>query len=381
MERRVGWLAMSIAGIAIVGCGGNAGSTSGMDTSSNNPALPGRAAAKMGGKAVVVGIVFDNGGRGDQGFNDSAWNGIVKAQKTLDVQERRVDSKAEKDFESNLTALAQGGPDLVIAVGASQKKALEKVAPAYPNVKFAIVDAEVKGDNVRSLVFSEEQGSFLAGYLAGLMTKTNKVGFVGGVDMDLIRKFESGYAAGLKQANPSAEMLAPKYSGGWDDADTCKAAANVLYGQGADIVYQAAGRGGLGVIKAAKEQGKFAIGVDNDQDGLAQGTVLTSMVKHVDEAVYQTIKDVSDSKFVAGVRKFDLKGGGVGLSEMKFTKDKIGKDNLAKLKIVSDDIIKGEIKVPATREEVAKYQPVALKALPAAVLGRKRIVAALGPGA
>jgi basic membrane protein A and related proteins len=217
------------------------------------------------------------------------------------------------------------------------------------------VDGGVKADNVRSLVFNEQEGSFLAGYVAGLMTKTNKVGFVGGMDNDLIHKFEAGYFAGAKTANPDVEMLAPKYSGSWDDVVKCKAAANVLFSQGADVVYQAAGRGGLGVIEAAKEQRKFAIGVDNDQDELAKGNVLTSMVKHVDEAVYQTIKDVRDGKFTAGVKVYDLKGGGVGLSEMKFTKDKVGKENLARLDKVKAQILKGEVKVPATREDLTKY--------------------------
>jgi basic membrane protein A and related proteins len=351
-----GLTAFSLGALVLSGCAGNAGS----NTVDNNPTSPGRS-TRPASKAVVVGVVFDSGGRGDQGFNDSAWNGVQRAKKELIVTDRTVDSKSMKDFETNLAAMAEQGPDLVVAVGVTQGKALEKVAPKFPNVKFVIVDGDVKGDNVRSLQFAEHEGSFLAGYLAGLTTKTNKVGFVGGMDIPLIHKFEVGYAAGLKAANPSAVLLAPKYSGGWDDVDKCKAAANILFGEGADIVYQAAGRGGTGVIVAAKEQGKYAIGVDNDQDHLAKGNVLTSMVKHVDDAVYQAIKDVADGKFTAGLKKYDVKSGLIGLSEMKYTKDKVGAQNLAKVKKVTEQVAKGEIKVPATEEELAKFQAAARK--------------------
>ena len=309
-----------------------------------------------GEKKLVVGIVFDSGGRGDKSFNDSAWAGIERAQKELAIDApKAVESKSEKDYEPNLTALAEENCDVIFAIGINMKSALEKVAPKFPNVKFAIVDAPVTGPNVRSLLFREEEGSFLAGYLAGLITKTNKLGFVGGMKIPLIVKFAAGYTAGAKTANPSVEVLPEKYTGSWDNLDVGKVAANTLYNSGADIVYHAAGRAGLGVISAAKENKKYAIGVDSDQDGIEPGFVLTSMIKSVDESVFSTIKDVKDGSFSTGEKVYDLKAGGVGLSDLKFTKDKIGPDNLAKVDAVAEKIKSGNLKVPTTKDELTAY--------------------------
>ncbi len=303
-------------------------------------------------KALKVGIVFDSGGRGDKSFNDSAWAGVQRAQKELGIEApKAVDSKFEKDYETNLTALADQGCDLVVAVGLSQSNALNSVAPKYPAIKFAIVDSEVKLPNVRSLLFTEEQGSFLAGYVAAMVSKTGKLGFVGGKSMPLIEKFEAGYVAGARAANPTVQILPSKYTESWDDVTLGKQAANVLFTGGADIVYHAAGRCGLGVIAAAKEQGKYAIGVDSDQDGVEPGTVLTSMIKHVDEAVFQTIQDVKEGKFQAGTKLYDLKANGVGLSPFTYTRNKVSADVIAKVKAISARIASGEIKVPTTRKE------------------------------
>jgi basic membrane protein A len=307
------------------------------------------------GSTLKVGLVFDSGGRGDKSFNDSAWEGLERAHKDFKVEEHTVDSKSQSDYEPNIEALSEAGNDLVVAVGISMKDAVEKVAPKFPNVKYAIVDASVTAPNVRSLLFKEEEGSFLAGYLAGLTTKSNKIGFVGGMELPLIKKFEYGYEAGAKTANPKVELLPAKFTGGWDNVDDAKAAANVLFNQGADIVYHAAGRAGLGVIGAAKDHGKYAIGVDSDQDYIEKGTVLTSMVKHVDVAVYETIKDVKEGKFAPGDKIYDLKSGGVDLSPMTYTKDTIGSANLAKVSEIADGIKSGNVKVPSTAEELTSY--------------------------
>jgi basic membrane protein A len=226
------------------------------------------------------------------------------------------------------------------------QSALDKVAGANPDAKFAIVDASVTKPNVRGLKFKEEEGSFLAGYLAGLVSTSKKLGFVGGQKIPLIEKFYAGYAAGAKMANAAVEILPAKYTGDWTNVDIGKEAAKALFSGGADIVYHAAGKAGLGVINAARESGMLAIGVDSDQDMLAEGFVLTSMVKRVDEAVFQTIKDLKDGKFSAGETVYDLKSGGVGLTEMKFTKDRIGVENLAKVKEIETKIVSGEIKPP-----------------------------------
>jgi basic membrane protein A and related proteins len=355
----IGWkgLVGTIATLAtLIGCAGQSNQNSAIDNPAARDFTPARSTARnASGKQLLVGVVFDSGGLGDKSFNDSAWAGIQRSIKLLGIEEKHIESKNDKDFEPNLTAMAEAGCDIVFAVGMTQQKALEAVAPKFPNVKFAIVDAVVTGPNVRSLLFTEQEGSFLAGYLAGLVTKTNKVGFVGGMEVALIKKFQAGYEAGLKTANPEAELLPAKYTGDWVSQDKGKVAANILYSSGADIVYHAAGRAGLGVIAAAKEQSKLAIGVDSDQDDVEKGFVLTSMIKRVDEAVVQTITDVSANKFSAGNKVYDLKAGGVGLSEMKYTKDKIGKENLDKVKEISAKIAKGDIKVPSTPEELAKY--------------------------
>ena len=303
-----------------------------------------------------IGIVFDRGGLGDKSFNDSAWRGIQRAESELGAKSSKVESKEEKDYETNLREMAsQDGMDIVFAIGINQQKALEVVAPEFPDVKFAIVDGNVDAPNVRSLLFKEEEGSFLVGYLAGLMSQTGKIGFVGGMDIPLIGKFRYGYAAGAKMANPSVEILPAKYTGNWDNIDLAKQAANILYDGGADIVYHAAGRAGLGVIRAAEEKGKFAIGVDSDQDGEAEGFVLTSMIKRVDEAVFSTIKDVKDGNYSAGAKMYDLAANGVGTSDFTFTKDKIGDEKIAKVKEIADLIAKGEIKAPTTAEEFSAF--------------------------
>jgi len=321
----------------------------------SEPAAGGGTGGDASGKKLVVGIVFDSGGRGDKSFNDSAWAGVERAQKEFGIDVKPLESKSEKDYETNLSAMADEGCNLVFAIGINMKSALEKVAPNYPDTKFAIVDAPVTGDNVRALLFREEEGSFLAGYLAGLMTKTNKIGFVGGMQIPLIGKFAAGYAAGAKTANPAVEVLPEKYTGSWDNVDVGKVSALTLFNSGADIVYHAAGRAGLGVIGAAKEQKKFAIGVDSDQDDIEPGSVLTSMIKRVDEAVYSTIVDMKNDTFSNGEKVYDLKASGVGLSEMRHTKDAIGADKLAKVNEVAEKIKSGEIRVPASADELANY--------------------------
>lgn len=342
----------------IVGCG--CGGNQQQSTDMNTPLQPGGAGRTGGtakiGKHLTVGVVFDSGGRGDKSFNDSAFNGTELASKDLNIDVVPVDSRNAKDYENNLTTLAEVKHcDLVFAIGISQATALESVAPKYPDVKFAIVDAKVDKPNVRSLVFAEEQGSFLAGFVAGKTTKTGKIGFVGGMEIPLIKKFEAGYEAGAKTANPKVEILPAKYTASWDDIDKGKVAADILFTGGADIVYHAAGRCGLGVIKSAKEHNKFAIGVDSDQDDQAKGTVLTSMIKHVDQAVYQTIKDTALDTFTPGTKVYDLKANGVGLSEMKNTKKLIGTQTIAEVTKIADQIKAGKIVVPSTPDDLTKY--------------------------
>jgi len=336
-----------LAALSALSCTSSSG-TSGPSSTTSGTAAPN----------LKVGVVFDSGGRGDKSFNDSAWAGVQMAQKELNIpdsQVKTVESKSENMYETNLQGMVDDGCTIVFAIGYAQKTALQAVATKNPTVKFGLIDDELDLPNVRSIEFSEEQGSFLAGYLAGLVTKTGKVGFVGGIKTSLIEKFQAGYEAGALTANPKVQVLPAKYTGSWDDVSLGKASATTLYDQGADIVYQAAGRCGLGVIDAAKEANKFAIGVDGDQDGQAPGRVLTSMVKHVDNAVLQTIKDVKDGKFTPGLKRYDLAAGGVGLTDFQYTKDVIGQANLDKLAAETKKVADGEIKPPTTVADEAAF--------------------------
>lgn len=324
------------------------------DGSTSKTAEPGK--ETPAGKTVTVGIVFDTGGLGDKSFNDSAWRGVQKCETELGVKMFKVESAKESDYAGNLQAMADKGSDVVIGVGISMAKAIEQVAPNNPKTMFVSIDGEpLNMPNVRTIQFTEQEGSFLVGYVAGLVSKTGKLGFVGGMELPLIKKFQYGYAAGAKTANKAVEVLPAKYTGDWVNQDKAKVAAEFLFGSGADIVYHAAGRAGLGVISAAKDKNMFAIGVDSDQDDIEPGRVLTSMIKHVDEGVFLTVKDVKEGKFTPGAVVYDLKAGGVSTSEFKNTKDVVGAENMKKLDEVKAKIISGEIKVPADEASFNSY--------------------------
>lgn len=341
------------------------GGTTGTPTPAGSPTTapttgPTSTGGPKAGNAVKlkVGLVTDKGGRGDQSFNDSAIAGLDKV-KSLGIETKVLESKDEVDYESNLKNLADAGYRLIFAVGIAMKDPLEKIASKYPNVHFAIVDGKIENvPNVRSLLFNEEQGSFLAGALAGLMTKSNKLGFIGGMQIPLIEKFQAGYEAGAKTTNPKIQVISG-YTGKWDDPGKGKDLANAQLSQGADVIYHASGACGKGVIEAVKEKGEgfWAIGVDSDQDGLAPGRVLTSMIKHVDSAVYNTVGDDQAGKFTPGLKIYGLKEDGVGLSEMKYTKDKISAEATKKLERLKDMVAKGQTLVPDTLDKLKSFQP------------------------
>lgn len=303
---------------------------------------------------VTIALVFDEGGRGDKSFNDSAYRGVERAKAELGAETRYVDSKNQADYATNFESLAEDKPDLIVGVGISMDQAMDAAAKNHPDQKFAIIDVPSKEPNVIGVVFKEEEGSYLAGVLAGLMTKTNKIGFVGGKKIDLIKKFEYGFRAGVKTVNPNAEVT-DKYTEDWSDVAKGKEAAIALFDAGADIVYHASGKCGIGVINAAKERNKFAIGVDSDQDGEAPGNVLTSMVKHVDNAVFDAAQRVKNGTFSGQTVVLGIKEGGVGLSEMKYTKDKIPAGAMEKVKRAETMIKDGALIVPATQDAFNKF--------------------------
>ncbi|MFF6782107.1 BMP family ABC transporter substrate-binding protein [Streptomyces sp. NPDC012510] len=303
-------------------------------------------------------IAYDIGGKGDQSFNDAAYAGLEKAKKefkytTADIEPNEGETDADK--EQRLASLAKQGYDPVIGVGFAYGPAMEAVAKDYPDTTFGIVDSVVEGDNVASLVFAEQEASYLAGVAAAKATKTNTVGFVGGVDIPLIHKFEAGYKQGVQDTSGGKVKVISQYltqtaeEGGFSSPDKGKAAAEGQIEKKADVVYQAAGLSGQGVIEAAATAKVWAIGVDSDQyqqEALApyKDFILTSALKDVGGAVYALAKSVEDDKPLKGVQTFDLKVDGVGLAD---SNPKMGEiagltDAVAKAK---EEIINGTIKV------------------------------------
>ncbi len=323
------------------------------------PAASGSSApATSAPAAIKVGMAYDVGGRGDQSFNDSAAAGLDKAAAEFGVETKEAaatNGEAESARAERLQQLIDAGYTNIVAVGFAYAGSVGTIAKENPEVKFAIVDDASEastGANIMNITFAENEGSFLVGAAAALKSKTGKIGFVGGVETDLIKKFEAGYVAGAKAANPdikvsSKYLTQPPDFSGFGDVAKGKAAAEGMYQGGADIVYHAAGGSGGGVFTAAKAAGKLAIGVDSDQAKTAapdvQGVIMTSMIKRVDTGVYTFIKSVHDGAFKAGNNVFDLKADGVGYSTTGGMIDDI-KD---KLEAYKADIVSGKIVVPA----------------------------------
>jgi basic membrane protein A len=269
--------------------------------------------------AFPVGLVFDIGGRGDKSFNDAAYAGLERARRDLGVTFTTLETNEGSDREAQLRQLAAGDAKLVFGVGFLFTDDIKALAREFPDKKFACVDYTVTpGDtlppNLVALKFREEEGSFLVGALAGLLTKSGKVGFVGGMEIPLIRKFQAGYVAGVKAVNPRAQVLV-KYAGttgsAFRDPTKGKELALAEYQAGADIIFHASGSTGLGVFEAARELGRLAIGVDSDQYDEAPGAILTSMVKRVDTAVFDTIRELKAGRWSGGVHDFGLAERGV----------------------------------------------------------------------
>ncbi|OQY41326.1 MAG: BMP family ABC transporter substrate-binding protein [Fusobacteriia bacterium 4572_74] len=294
-----------------------------------------------------VGIVLSTGGLGDKSFNDSAYRGLTMAEEQLGIKFKYVEPASPSEDIQFLREFAENDYDLVIGVGFLMKDSVETVAKEHPNVKFAIIDEVIDADNVTSLVFAEDEGSFLVGALAAMMSKTDTVGFVGGMEVPLIQKFERGYVQGAQYINPNIKITTLYTSGPNPFNDPVRGKENAIaeYNQGADVIFHAAGGTGTGVIEGAKEMGIYAIGVDSDQDYVAPGTVLTSMIKNVDQAVFATVKDVKEGTFKKGVNRFGVANNGVGISKLEYTKDIIGEKKIQKLKEIKQGIIDGSIKL------------------------------------
>jgi basic membrane protein A len=311
--------------------------------------------------AVKVGIVFDLGGRGDKSFNDGAYVGGEAAEKELGAHIRFIEPGDGSDREAGIRLLAAEGMDIVIGVGFIFSDDLTQLAKEYPNTRFAGIDYSVgvdaKGNaiepppNLAALKFREEEGSFLVGAMAALVSKSHKVGFVGGMNFPLIHKFDAGYRAGVLHVCPKCTVVS-QYAGVTPEAfrnpGRGKELALSQYQQGVDVIYHAAGSTGLGVFEAARQSNKLAIGVDSDQQAEAPGYILTSMVKGVDVAVREAVRWVKDGTFKGGIYQLGLKENGVGYIYDEHNKAIIPDDVRARVEALRQEIIAGRIKVPST---------------------------------
>ncbi|MFH1018554.1 MAG: BMP family ABC transporter substrate-binding protein [Pseudomonadota bacterium] len=305
-------------------------------------------------KEFKVGVVFDKAGKDDKSFNMLANEAALRAQKELGVSVKTSEPPDDASYEPSLEMMAKRGYDLVIAVGFAQKEAIERVAKRNPNSRFAIVDGRIEQlANVASLMFEEQEGSFLVGMIAALKSKSNIVGFVGGMDIPLIRRFEKAYIQGARYAKPKVKVIS-NFAGvtidAFNDPTKGKELANSQIAQGADVVFHAAGSTGLGVFgavdsKSTPDKPVYAIGVDANQNWIKPGKVLTSMLKRVDVAVYDTIKATKEGKFKGGVQTFDLKNGGIDYALDKYNDALVDAGIRAKVVAAKKEIIAGTLKV------------------------------------
>jgi basic membrane protein A len=295
-------------------------------------------------------MVLDMAGLGDKGFNDAGWTGIQRAVTELGVAASYLQSSEQADYVSNLTLAAQQA-DVVVAMGFLMVDALQKVAKLHPDTKFIFVDGEVKGENIASFDFKAQEGAFLAGILAAMTTKTGKVGCVMGMDIPPVRAYEVGFRAGILAANEKEGKDVVYRSatiGDFNDPARGKSLAQGLIGQGCDIVLQLAGNSGLGVIEAVKEtDGVYAIGADMDQDDLAPGKVLTSILKRIDVAVFEAIADAIEGQLVVGHHLIGLEDNATGLTEMKHTRRSVSDKTLDLISTAEKWVRNGGI-VPVT---------------------------------
>jgi basic membrane protein A and related proteins len=295
-------------------------------------------------KATEPAVIFDMGGKFDKSFNEAGYRGVEKWKAETGRKYQEFEISNETQRVQALRRMAEKGFSPIISIGFSQASALEQVAKQFPKTQFAIIDGVVNQPNVASIVFKEGEGSFLVGALAAMASKTGKLGFVGGMDIPLIRKFQCGYEAGVRAVNPKAELFANMTgttATAWNDPTRGAELAKAQFSKGVDVVFAAAGGTGVGVYQAAKDSGKFAIGVDSNQNHLQPGTMLTSMVKRVDVAVYNVLKG-----FKPGLQQLGLKEDGVMLAIDQHNDKLVSAEFRTRLDGLKNEIVSGKRKVP-----------------------------------
>ena len=368
MKKRLLSMALSaVMVLSLAACGGQAkeAKTSTASTSKTSTASSvSKASSAMASNAsktsdttkassdLKVGLITDVGGIHDHSFNETSWKGLEKAKTDFGVEINYLESKTDADYTSNIETFVDEEYDLIICVGFKLAEATKKAAEAHPETKFAIIDDASNANlpNVTCLTFKQEQASYLVGYVAGLMTKTNNVGFVLGMASDMMNKFGYGYLAGVYAANPKATVQQIN-ANNFADPAIGKTSATTMITKGADIIFHAAGGTGVGVIQACQEAKKYAIGVDTDQSSLAPDTVITSAMKSVDNAVYDSVKQLVEGTLKGGEVVYDLAKGGVDIAP---TTNLLSKDVLKKVEEVKAKILSGEVVVPGTKDEFEK---------------------------
>ena len=368
MKKRLLSMALSaVMVLSLAACGGQAkeAKTSTASTSKTSTASSvSKASSAMASNAsktsdttkassdLKVGLITDVGGIHDHSFNETSWKGLEKAKTDFGVEINYLESKTDADYTSNIETFVDEEYDLIICVGFKLAEATKKAAEAHPETKFAIIDdaSNAALPNVTCLTFKQEQASYLVGYVAGLMTKTNNVGFVLGMASDMMNKFGYGYLAGVYAANPKATVQQIN-ANNFADPAIGKTSATTMITKGADIIFHAAGGTGVGVIQACQEAKKYAIGVDTDQSSLAPDTVITSAMKSVDNAVYDSVKQLVEGTLKGGEVVYDLAKGGVDIAP---TTNLLSKDVLKKVEEIKAKILSGEVVVPGTKDEFEK---------------------------
>lgn len=293
-------------------------------------------------------IVYDTGGKFDKSFNESAYNGIQKFKKDTGIEAKEAIVNNEAQREQVLRNMAKKGTDVVIANGFSFTQSMEKVAKEFPKTKFVLIDAVVKAPNVESIIFKEQEGSFLVGMAAAMTSKSKKVGYINAMNMPLLNAFECGYVQGVKYIDPKVEVLSNVVGStptSFNDPGRGGEIAKSQFDRGADVVFPVAGPTGLGVFQAAKDAKKLAIGVDSNQNHIQPGVVLTSMVKRIDQAVYDSLLAAKNQKWQAGVQEMGLKEGGVDWALDQHNRKLISAEMEKKINDAKAQIIGGKISV------------------------------------
>jgi basic membrane protein A and related proteins len=293
-------------------------------------------------------LIYDLGGKFDKSFNEAAFNGAEKYTADSGVKYREFEIQNEAQREQALRKFASDGNSPIVIAGFSAAAAIEKVSTEFPDTKFVIIDAEVKQPNVRSVIFNDNEGSYLVGVIAAKASKTGTVSFIGGMDVPLIRNFACGYVGGVKAANPDAKVIQNMTGdtpAAWNDPSKGGEIAKSQMDQGSDVIFAAAGGTGIGVLQAAADADKLSIGVDSNQNGLHPGKVLTSMLKRVDVATYNAFKDGAEGKFTAGVSYLGVKEGGVDYAVDENNAKLLTDDIKKAVEAAKADIISGKVKV------------------------------------